>query len=128
MTQVTDARVLFEAAERDILTLVSMSDSAPDEAYGFHVQQAAEKALKAWLAVLGQVSPRSSDLDVLLDMLDAQSASTGLFRQLADFTPYAVRFRYAGLGDDHEPIDRSAALILVRALVRQVQNLLAEAD
>jgi len=41
------ARALLEAAERDILTLISMSDAAPEESYGFHVQQAAEKAFKA---------------------------------------------------------------------------------
>lgn len=120
------ARVLIEAAERDILTLNSMSDAAPDESYGFHVQQAAEKAFKAWLAVLGKVYPLRHDLDMLLDLLDAQGASTGFFRQLTDFTPYAVQFRYEGLGDDHEPINRGAALALVRALVRHVQDLLTE--
>ncbi len=120
------ARALIEAAERDILTIISMSDAAPEESYGFHVQQAAEKAFKAWLALLGQVYPLRHDLDVLLDLLDGHGVSTGFFRQLADFTPYAVQFRYEGLGHDHEPIDRAAALALARALVRHVQDLLAE--
>ena len=126
MTDPKCARVLLDAAERDILTLKSMTEVAPDESYGFHVQQAAEKAFKAWLALLGQVYPLRHDLDVLLDLLDAQGASTGFFRQLADFTPYAVQFRYEGLGHDHEPIDRDVALALVRALVRRVRDLLAD--
>ncbi len=67
MTDPKCARVLLEAAERDILTLLNMSDAAPDESYGFHVQQAAEKAFKAWLALLGQVYPLRHDLDMLLD-------------------------------------------------------------
>ncbi len=127
MTDPKCARVLLEAAERDVLTLQSMTDLAPDESFGFHVQQAAEKALKAWLALLGQVYPLRHDLDVLLDSLDAQGAATGFFRQLADFTPYAVQFRYEGLGHDHESINRDATLLLATALVRHVQDLLAEA-
>lgn len=120
------ARVLLDAAARDILTIESMTDAAPDESYGFHVQQAAEKAFKAWLALLGQVYPLRHDLDLLLDLLDAQGASTGFFRGLTDFTPYAVQFRYEGLGHDHDPIDRGPTLALVRALVRHVGDLLGE--
>ena len=40
------ARVMLQAAERDVLTLRDMSSRVPDESFGFHVQQAAEKALK----------------------------------------------------------------------------------
>ena len=119
------ARLLLDAAERDILTLRSMTDLAPDESFGFHVQQAAEKAFKAWLALLGQVYPLRHDLYDLLDLLDSQGASTGFFRQLATFTPYAVQFRYEGLGADHEPIERNAALSLAAALVQHVRDQLA---
>ena len=48
---------MLRAAERDLLTLRSMTAAAPDESFGFHVQQAAEKAFKAWLAVLGETYP-----------------------------------------------------------------------
>ncbi len=119
------ARLLLDAAERDILTLRSMTDLAPDESFGFHVQQAAEKAFKAWLALLGQVYPLRHDLYDLLDLLDSQGASTGFFRQLANFTPYAVQFRYEGLGADHDPINRDAALSLAAALVQHVRDQLA---
>ena len=118
------ARVMLEAAERDIQTLRSMSDEAPDESFGFHVQQAAEKALKAWLALLGQVYPLRHDLDGLLDMLDSSGVATGFYRELAEFTPYAVQFRYEGLGPGHDPLDREAALSRAGALVRHVRDLL----
>jgi len=46
---------------------------------------------------------------------------------LSSFTPYAVEFRYEGVGPGHEPIDRAAALTLVEALARDVRNRLGTA-
>ena len=45
------------------------ADVFADEIFGFHVQQAAEKLLRAWLALLGEVYPLTHDLDLLLDLL-----------------------------------------------------------
>ena len=52
MSDPKQARVLLEAAERDVSALRGMGDAAvfADEVLGFHAQQAAEKLLKAWLA------------------------------------------------------------------------------
>lgn len=47
-------------------------------------------------------------------------------RPLATFTPYAVQFRYEGLGPGHEPIDRPTALARVEELARHVRDRLAE--
>ena len=44
------------------------------------------------------------------------------------FTPYAVEFRYEGVGPGHETIDRPAALTLVEALVRDVRDHLGTAE
>lgn len=46
-------------AQRDLRALAGMLDSQTfaDEIFGFHVQQAAEKVLKAWIAALGEVYP-----------------------------------------------------------------------
>ncbi len=122
------ARALLEAADRDILTLREMTARVPDESFGFHVQQATEKAFKAWLCALGQVYPLRHDIDDLLDLLASQGAAVGFFRPLAAFTPYAVQFRYEGLGLGHEPIDRPATLDRVEALVRHVRDRLAEVE
>ena len=56
MSDLKAARVLVEAAERDIAALRGMGDASvfADEIFGFHTQQAAEKLFKAWLALLGE--------------------------------------------------------------------------
>lgn len=60
MTAAADARcaeAMCSAAVRDLRTVLALSDQAPVESVGFHLQQAAERALKAWLAHLGEVYP-----------------------------------------------------------------------
>ena len=128
MSDVKCARVMYRAAERDVLTLRSMTAEAPVESFGFHVQQAAEKALKAWLALLGKMYPLTHSIETLLDLLDDRGAATEPFRSLIDYTPYAVEFRYVGAGPDAEPIDREGALALVQALLEQAGRQLAEVE
>ena len=120
------ARMVLERARADLIALEEATPRVRDESFGFHVQQAAEKALKAWLALLGRKYPLTHDLDDLFARLGSAGASTGFFRPLAEFTPYAVQFRYEGLEPDHEPIARDAAVALVAALIRHVGDLLAQ--
>ena len=128
MSDLKSARMLYRAAERDVLTLRSMTDDAPVESFGFHVQQAAEKALKAWLALLGETYPLTHNLETLVDLLGDGGASVEPFGGLLDFTPYAVEFRYAGVDPGAEPLDRESALALVEALLERVRGELAEAE
>ena len=128
MSDVKCARVMYRAAERDVLTLRSMTADAPVESFGFHVQQAAEKALKAWLALLGEKYPLTHSIETLLDILDDRGAAVEPFRDLIDYTPYAVEFRYAGVDPGAEPIDREGALALVQALLDRVRRQLAEVE
>lgn len=83
------------------------------------------KALKALLALLGRKYPLTHNLYDLLALIDEGGVATGLYRPLSSFTPYAVELRYEGVGLGHEPIDRSAALTLVEALLREAQDRLA---
>ena len=110
MSDVKCARLMYRAAERDVLTLRSMTAGAPMESFGFHVQQAAEKAFKAWLALLGETYPLTHSIETLLDLLDDRGAAVEPFRNLVDYTPYAVEFRYVGVDPDAEPIDREGAI------------------
>ena len=128
MSDVKCARVMYRAAERDVLTLRSMTADAPVESFGFHVQQAAEKALKAWLALQGQKYPLTHSIETLLNLLDDRGAAAEPFRDLIDFTPYAVEFRYAGVDPGAEPIDREGALALVQGLLDRVRRQLAEVE
>ncbi|MCY3735895.1 MAG: HEPN domain-containing protein [Gemmatimonadaceae bacterium] len=116
------ARMLLGAAERDLLTLRNMTAGAPDESYGFHVQQAAEKSLKAWLALLGETYPLTHNLETLMNLLDGRDADVEAHRELTVYTPYAVEFRYGGLDSSAEPIDRKGALALVEALLDKVRE------
>ena len=124
------ARMLLQAAERDLeaLQVMRRSDKVSDEVFGFHVQQAAEKSLKAWLASLGEVYPLTHNLDLLLDLLEYRGIATKPFRKLSDFTPYAVEFRYAGMDSSAESIDRKSAVTLVESLLRQVRLELATVE
>ena len=101
MTDPKCARMMFRAAERDVLTLRSMTAGAPDESFGFHVQQAAEKAFKAWLALLGETYPLTHNLETLLNLLTNRDVAT-------------------------TPIDRQRALALVETLLEHVRRQLAE--
>ena len=122
MSDLNQARILLDAAEKDVSALRGMGDPDvfADEIFGFHVQQAAEKLLKSWLASLGETYPPSHDLAALLDMLRTHGVDTTRFGELVDFTRYAVRLRYTSADPDAWPIDRRKALGQTEALLDDV--------
>ena len=122
MSDLKCAEAMLRAAERDLLTLRSMNSEAPEESFGFHLQQAVEKALKAWIATLGDEYPLTHSIDTLLRRLQGLSVTTKSFEELAEFTPYAVTFRYEGVGPEAEPIDREAMMALAEVLVARVRS------
>ena len=126
MSDLKCARLMLRSAERDLLTLDGMAASVPDESFGFHVQQALEKAFKAWLALLGELYPLTHDLEVLLDRLAAVGADIDPWRETGRYTPYAVQFRCTGIDPDTEAIDRDAAAEVVRRLLSKIEQALAE--
>ncbi len=130
MSDLEQARELVGAAERDISALRGMDDAAvfADEIFGFHVQQAAEKLFKAWLASQGETYPLSHDLAALLDILSAGGADVARFDGLVDYTRYAVRLRYAGTDPGACPLDRPEAVERVEALLATVRRRLAETE
>ncbi|MBF0160331.1 MAG: HEPN domain-containing protein [Magnetococcales bacterium] len=84
MKDIKTARVMILMAEKDFCALSSMGNSSnfPDEIFGFHVQQAVEKGLKAWLCCLGVAYPRKHDLSELAKML-----SHGACRRMGTTSP-----------------------------------------
>ena len=117
------ARMLLDAGTRHVDTLRALyrSDEIPDEVFGFHVQQAAEKLLKGWIALLGGVYPLTHSIEELLNLLASRDSAVEPFRDLVDYTPYAVEFRYAGVDPGTQPIDRAGALALVPALLERAE-------
>ena len=124
MSDLKQARVLLMSAKRDISALHGMADAAvfADEIFGFHAQQAAEKLLKAWLALLGETYPTTHDLARLLAMLRARDVEATRFNELVEYTPFAVQFRYAPGDLSARPLDRDTAIERVEALLKEVRR------
>ena len=128
MSDLKCARLMLRSAEGDLRSLLILAAEGPEEGFGFHVQQAMEKAFKAWLALLGELYPLTHDLEVLLDRLAAVGADIDPWRETGRYTPYAVQFRCTGIDPDTEAIDRDAAAASVRKLLSKVERELAEAE
>lgn len=123
---VDQARLLLRMADGDVGVLRIAGDPAriTDEVFGFHVQQAAEKCFKAWIALLGGEYPLTHDLGRLLDRIGRLEEAVPPFTDLARFTPFAVQYRYVRCAEDAAPIDRPDAVRRVEALRRRVEGLL----
>lgn len=124
MPDIKHAELMLRMAEMDLQAVENMQDPQQfaDSVFGFHVQQAAEKLLKAWLSLAGTVYPRTHDLRLLLDLLaDQDDIDIPALDDLDDLNDYGVQFRYdAPL--DLEPLDRAtfiARLTVLHDLVRE---------
>ena len=127
MRDLDQAHALLEFAARDLRALEGMSDATvfAEEIFGFHTQQTAEKALKAWLAIEGVVYPKTHDLSHLLNLLEEQGVATARYQELIEYTAYAVQLRYEALDVDSEPLDRGNAVERLRALLDRVRRILS---
>ena len=116
--------VLLRKARQDELVLERLLSyrDVDDDTLGFHAQQAAEKLLKAALAVRGLDYPRTHNLGALVELLS--KARVTLPEGLADIyrlTPFGTVFRY----DEVLPQagqDRSQWLGWIQALRAFVQS------
>src|SRR5213593_2576251 len=90
------AKVLLEKAGNDLkLAEIGLDHGAPTDTIAFHLQQAAEKTLKALLASRSIVYPKTHDLDELFDLLPPEFRAVLSFREkLIGWTSYAVDMRY----------------------------------
>jgi HEPN domain-containing protein len=127
MRDLEQARSFLSVAERDYRALRGMEDPAvfSTEIFGFHVQQAVEKALKAWLCCLGVSFPRTHDLDELGALLEeaGQEIPESIYA-LLEFTDFAVAFRYEAFPDLGGDIDRRDCIDAVGRLLQRVQRIL----
>jgi HEPN domain-containing protein len=120
---------LFRVAQRDYRALRGMEDPAvfSAEVFGFHVQQAVEKALKAWLCSLGVPFPRTHDLDELGALLEEAGQEIPEFLpSLLEFTDFAVIFRYEAFPDLEGDIDRYNCIDRVGLLLEHVRQILTQ--
>ena len=93
----SEAEGLLRIAAADLETAVASTNPTVfrEGAWGFWLQQAVEKALKAWLLHLhGDDPPLSHDLRRLLRLLAAVDPEASDWNDLGALTVYAVQFRY----------------------------------
>jgi HEPN domain-containing protein len=91
----------------------------------YHCQQAAEKAVKAFLVHHGKAYERTHDIEVLVDYASEVDASFDTLADAADtLTPYATRFRYpnATFAIEPQPGEYAEALRYAQAIYDFVLN------
>ena len=123
------ARLLLGMARKDLRALRAMldPDAFAEEIFGFHAQQATEKALKAWLSLAGRAYPRTHDIGALLEILEASNESVPATAwELAELTDFAVQLRYETYESDDEPLDRLSVIERVGELIEWVESRLIE--
>ena len=82
------AEQLLSMALKDHNALAGMLDvkQFSEEVFGFHAQQTVEKALKAWIAVLGFIYPKSHDVSALIKILNDAGQDLTQFPDLEDYS------------------------------------------
>lgn len=123
------AERLFKKAEEDEALLDEVLDSTrvSDEVFGFHCQQAAEKLLKAVLAIKGIVYRRTHDINELLGVMHQHNITIPAELQDIDLlTPFAVEYRYQEWADTDEALDRHAVREMIRKLHAWVEKQIGE--
>lgn len=118
------AELLLRKAAHDevLLDQVLSSPQVSDEVIGFHLQQAAEKLLKALLAAREVRYGRIHNLRALMDLLtDAGCPLPERLQDLDALTPFGTLLRYEDVPSG-APIDRPRARALVRELRRFVEE------
>ncbi len=127
MRDLEQAKSLLGMAEKDYRALRGMEDPAvfSEEIFGFHVQQAVEKTLKAWLCILGVPFSKIHDLDELAALLEQTGQETPEFLPgLLEFTDFAIVFRYEAFPDFEGEIDRQDCLDKIGRLLQHVRQIL----
>jgi HEPN domain-containing protein len=131
MPDLEHARQILTLAQRDLRALRGMLDTETfaNEIFGFHAQQAVEKALKAWLSLLGVEYPRIHDLEELLELLGEHAEPVSEpFHRLVNLSDFAVQFRYEIFDPISGQLERPEVIRQVTELLEHVERLLKEAE
>ncbi|MDX1251336.1 MAG: HEPN domain-containing protein [Gammaproteobacteria bacterium] len=125
MRDLEHAKAMLTAAQKDLRALTGMQDSNvfADEIFGFHGQQAVEKALKAWMSALGLIYPRTHDVGRLLTLLENRGEDVTPYWPLAAYNMFVAQARYEGMESSDEPLDRHVMIEEVNTLVRHVERI-----
>lgn len=95
---------LLKAREDETVVAVIANAGGPYGIAAYHVQQAAEKYLKAALVSVGITPPRSHDLVQLVSLLPAETVSEEVLDAAGSLSVFAWMTRYPG-GPEIESYD-----------------------
>ena len=117
---------LLEMAADDQRALAHMTDAEvfTEGVFGFHAQQAVEKALKAWTAALRAEYPMTHNIAELLDALEERGADVRGFASLEGYTAFAVQYRYEAFNRRGERFHRPKVVDETAALISHVQDII----
>jgi len=126
---VSEAKVWMVKAWRDLETARRSASGEPPfyDIAVYHCQQAAEKAVKAFLVHHGKLCEKTHDIEVLVDLACEVDPNFAKLADAADvLTPYATRFRYphATFAVEPQPGEYSEALQHAKSVYEFVLNLL----
>ena len=127
MSVVEEAKTLLRMAYMDFRALTGMGDTEvfADEIFGFHAQQAIEKALKAWLCFLAEQYPLTHDLHRLLKLIENRSCEVERYYPMTQYSIFAVQARYEeGLLSTEEPLDRPQVIAEVQDLLVHIEKII----
>lgn len=123
-----EAHEWLTRAERDLLAADQLLHTAPvlGEVAVYHCQQAAEKALKAFIVAHDRAVIRTHELEPVLDECESFDPGFSALRLAARIlSPYATRFRYPGGPLEPSTAQAHEALTYARQVVDFVRPRLA---
>lgn len=117
----------FKKANEDLIVaagLLAMQNTQVWAAVGFHCQQAAEKAIKGFLAHQKIGFTKTHDIGQLISFFPTQFENLNeLLTEASDLTPFAVEYRYPDAAKGELTIED---IMKAYATSRQVVETLAE--
>lgn len=124
MSNLKEARKMLLVAKRDLKALQGMKDdpqSFANEIFGFHTQQAVEKAIKALLSLTRDSYPKIHDLEELFNLLQDDGYNIPEhFLSLINFTDFASDFRYDVVPELDEDLPREIIITQVTEFMNYV--------
>jgi len=122
-------RSWLRKASHDLAAARLLGASHPPivEVAAYHCQQAAEKALKAYLVFYDERVAKTHDVGLLMDQVVTIEPVFETWRDMADrLTPLATLYRYPGSSDELLPSEFEEAIDDATTIVQQVLTLLPE--
>ena len=129
MNERDSAESMLGLACEDLSALENMASNPvfTERIFGFHAQQAVEKALKALLTFHDVEYPRTHDLRALTVLLTTSAIDVPeKVDALLTLTTFAVTWRYDWNADFTEPLDRARIVALVSEVIACVREHITE--